>query len=88
MNLKLFFLVPLIALTACTTVKQDPVHNPQGLNNDELIKAQIARIEKLEREMERRETELKFQHLKELTQVQTQTKAAHTVNTNCKFICF
>ncbi len=90
MKTKFLFLIPLLALTACVTppAHKDPVHNPQGLNSDELIKAQIARIEKLEREMERRENDLKFQHMKELHQVQIQSKAPHTVNTNCKFFCF
>jgi len=90
MKLKFLFLVPLFALTACVSPQahKDPVHNPQGLNQDELIKTQIARIEKLEREMERRENDLKFQHMKELHSVQIQSKAPHTINTNCKFFCF
>jgi len=88
MKTKFLFLVPLLALTACGTTVRDPVHNPQGLNQDELIKTQIARIEKLEREMERRENDLKFQHMKELHSVQIQSKAPHTINTNCKFFCF
>ena len=89
MNLKYLLLVPIFALTACsTTAYKDPVHNPQSLNNDELIKTQIAKLEQMQREMEKRESELKYQHLKELTQVQMQSKAPHTVNTNCKFFCF
>ena len=88
MKTKYILLVPLLALTACASTTRDPVHNPQGLNQDELIKTQIARIEKLEREMERRENDLKFQHMKELHSVQIQSKAPHTINTNCKFFCF
>ena len=43
MNLKYLLLVPIFALTACsTTAYKDPVHNPQSLNNDELIKTQIS----------------------------------------------
>lgn len=86
-------IIPLLLLsllTACTTVHKDPVNNPQSLPNDDLIKTQIDRIAKLEREMERRETELKFQHLKELQTVQIKQaqQAPNTVNTSCKFFCF
>lgn len=89
--IKYLLIIPLFALSACVTPQtahKDPVHNPQNLNQDDLIKSQIARIEKLEREMERRENDLKFQHMKEMHQVQIQSKAPHTVNTNCKFFCF
>jgi hypothetical protein len=89
MKTKFLFLAPLLLVTACSsTPMRDPVHNPQGLNNDDLIKTQIAKLEAMQRDMERRESELKYQHLKELTQVQMQQKAPHTVNTNCKFFCF
>ncbi len=91
MNLKILLLIPIFALTACVTPQtahKDPVHNPQGLNQDDLIRAQIAKLEQMQREMEKREAELKYQHLKEMTQVQMQSKAPHTVNTNCKFFCF
>jgi hypothetical protein len=89
MKTKLIFILPLLALTACSTYK-DPVHNPQSLNNDDLIKTQIARIEAMQREMDKRETELKFQHIKELNQVQTKSvlQGTQTVNTNCRFLCF
>lgn len=88
MKTKFLILVPLFALTACASTTRDPVHNPQGLNNDELIKIQIAKMEAMQRDMERREQELKMQHLKELHTMQLQQKAPHTVNTNCKFFCF
>lgn len=89
MKTKLIFILPFLALTACSTYK-DPVHNPQSLNNDDLIKTQIARIEAMQREMDKRETELKFQHIKELNQVQTKSasQGTQTVNTNCRFLCF
>jgi hypothetical protein len=89
MKTKLIFILPFLALTACSTYK-DPVHNPQSLNNDDLIKTQIARIEAMQREMDKRETELKFQHIKELNQVQTKSasQGMQTVNTNCRFLCF
>ena len=89
MKAKLLLLVSIFALTACTsTVHKDPVHNPQSLNNDDLIRTQIAKLEQMQREMEKRESELKYQHLKEITQLQMQNKGPHTVNTNCKFFCF
>ena len=87
---KLFFLVPLLFVTACGSTIKDPIHNPQGLNNEDLIKIQIAKIEAMQRENDRREQELKMQHLKELHQVQTRAAQSvpQTVNTNCRFLCF
>jgi hypothetical protein len=87
-------IIPLLLLsmlTACSTATlKDPVANPQGLTNPDLIKVQIEQIAKLEREMERREQELKYQHLKELTQMQVQQKqqAVSSGHTNCKLLCF
>jgi hypothetical protein len=75
-------------ITGCSSTPQKTSHNPDGLRDDELVKSQIERISKLERDMERRESELKFQHLKELQTIQLQTKAAAVVNTSCKFFCF
>lgn len=88
MKSKLIFIVPLLFLTACASTTRDPVHNPQGLNNDDLIKTQIAKMDAMQRDIERREQELKMQHLKELHTMQMQNKAPHTINTNCKFFCF
>ena len=86
-------IIPLLLLsmlTACSTATlRDPVANPHGLTNPDLIKAQIDYIAKLEREMEKREQELKYQHLKELTQIQVQQKqAASSGHNNCKLLCF
>ena len=71
-------IIPLLLLsmlTACSTATlKDPVANPQGLTNPDLIKVQIEHIAKLEREMEKREQELKYQHLKELTQDRKSTR--------------
>ena len=80
----------LTILTGCASVHKDPVNNPQSLTNDDLIKTQIERIAKLERDMEKREQELKYQHLKELQTVQLRQaqQAPNTVNTSCKFFCF
>lgn len=88
MKSKLIFIIPLLFLTACASTTRDPVHNPQGLNNDDLIKTQIAKMDAMQRDIERREQELKMQHLKELHTMQMQNKAPHTINTNCKFFCF
>ena len=89
MNLKYLLLVPILALTACaSTVHKDPVHNPQGLNQDDLIRTQIARMEQMQREMERRTNAMKFDHLKELQQVQIKAAAQPTGHANCKLLCF
>ena len=84
-------IIPLLLLsmlTACSTATlKDPVANPQGLTNPDLIKVQIEHIAKLEREMEKREQELKYQHLKELTQMQVQKQSAQG-HANCKLLCF
>ena len=87
MNVKSFLaVVPLVFLTACVTPPpQKCAFNPDGLNDRDLVQAQLERILKLERDMERRESDLKYQHMKELTQVQMQTKAR---SSECRFLCF
>ncbi len=83
-------IIPLLLLsmlTACSSVPQKSAHNPEGLRDAELIQSQQARIAKLEREMEKREQELKYQHLKELTQMQVQKQSAQG-HANCKLLCF
>lgn len=84
-------IIPLLLLsmlTACSTATlKDPVANPHGLTNPDLIKVQMEHIAKLEREMEKREQELKYQHLKELTQMQVQKQSAQG-HANCKLLCF
>jgi hypothetical protein len=63
--------------------------NPRSLNDQELLREKIVRVEQLEREMERREAELKYQHLKELTQLQVQQKNRPSEgHVSCKFFCF
>ena len=89
MKTKFLFLVPLLALTACGTTVRDPVMNPRSLNDQELLREKIVRIEQLEREMEKREAELKYQHLKELTQMQIHQKSRPSEgHVSCKFFCF
>jgi hypothetical protein len=86
---KLFFLVPLLFVTACGTTVRDPVMNPRSLNDQELLREKIIRVEQLEREMQKREAELKYQHLKELTQLQVQQKSRPAEgHVSCKFFCF
>jgi hypothetical protein len=86
MNVKsILVVVPLLFLTACVAPPQKTAFNPDGLNDRDLVQAQLERILKLERDMERRESELKYQHMKELTQVQIQTKAR---SSECRFLCF
>jgi len=86
---KLIFLVPLLLLTACGTTVRDPVMNPRSLNDQELLREKIVRVEQLEREMEKREAELKYQHLKELTHLQMQQKNRPSeAHVSCKFFCF
>ena len=89
-------IIPLLLLsllTACTStpqLAQDPRVNPQLLSTNDLIKSQIEKMEKLERDMEKREQELKYQHLKELQTVQVKhaQQVPQTLNTQCKFFCF
>jgi hypothetical protein len=88
-------LLMLSLLTACTStppLAQDPRVNPQMLSTNDLLKAQIEKMEKLERDMEKRETALKYEHLKELQAVQSQVHSRSSrnelVNTSCKFFCF
>lgn len=86
MNVKsILAVVPLVFLTACAAPPQKTAFNPDGLSDRDLVQAQLERILKLERDMERRESELKYQHMKELTQVQIQTKAR---SSECRFLCF
>ncbi len=85
MKTKYLLLVPLLALTACASTTRDPVHNPQSLNNEDLIKIQIAKMEAMQRDMERREMQMRMDHMKELQMLQMQ-KASR--NAECKFFCF
>jgi hypothetical protein len=89
MKSKLIFVMPLLFVTACGTTVRDPVVNPRSLNDQELLREKIVRVEQLEREMEKRESEMKYQHLKELTQVQIQQRSRPAEgHVSCKFFCF
>lgn len=88
--MKAKFILPLFFVTllpACTTYR-DPVHNPQGLSDRELIREQVAKIEAMDREMEKRITAMKFDHLKELQSVQIKAAQQPTGHANCKLFCF
>jgi len=78
-------LLMLSLLTACSTTGQRTAQNPEGYRDQELILIQQAKLEKLERDMERREQDLKFQHMRELNQMQMQVK---TRSSECRFLCF
>jgi hypothetical protein len=84
----IILLLLLSMLTACSSVPQKSAHNPEGLRDIELIQAQQARIEKMEREMERREMQMKFDHLKELQTVQIKQVQPAPGHVNCKLLCF
>ena len=87
-------IIPLLLLsmlTACSTVAlpTKTATNPEGLKDSELVQAQQARIDKLEREMERREMQLKYEHLKELQNVQIkQVQQPAPGHVSCKLLCF
>ncbi|CAM8658090.1 hypothetical protein MCEMSE6_02797 [Oxalobacteraceae bacterium] len=81
-------LITILAITGCSSVPQKTAHNPDGMRDDELVKVQMDKLAKLERDMERRENELKYQHLKELQTLSAQAKTPTVVNTSCKFFCF
>lgn len=86
MNVKsILTVVPLVLLTACAAPPQKTAFNPDGLQDRDLVQVQLERIIKLEREMEKREQELKYQHLKEINQIQMQAK---TRSSECRFLCF
>jgi hypothetical protein len=90
-------IIPLLLLsmlTACSSVpqvshvSQKTATNPEGLKDSELVQAQQARIDKLEREMERREMQMKFDHLKELQTVQIKQAQPAPGHVSCKLLCF
>ena len=81
-------LIPLLLLsmlTACSTTGQRTAQNPEGYRDQELILIQQAKLEKIERDMERREQDLKYQHMRELNQIQMQVKNR---SSECRFLCF
>lgn len=85
---KISLLLIAVLLNACSSTPHRTAQNPNGLTNEELLKEQVERIAKLERDMEKKESDLRYQHLKEIHALQMQQKAAPIVNTQCKFLCF
>jgi len=82
-------LLMLSLLTACSTTGQRTAQNPEGYRDQELILIQQAKLEKLERDMERREMQLKYEHLKELQTVQIkQVQQPAPGHVSCKLLCF
>ena len=86
-------LLMLSLLTACTSTSplvNDSRINPQMLSTNDLLRVQVEKIEKLEREMAARETALKFEHIEKMQTVQMRQaqQVPQTVNTQCKFFCF
>ena len=87
MKITILLLMTLV-LAACSSTPHKTSQNPDGLTNEELLKVQVERIAKLERDMEKKENDLRYQHLKEIQALQQQQKPAPIVNTQCKFLCF
>lgn len=77
-----------VLLAACSSTPQKTAQNPDGLTHEELLKVQVDRIAKLERDIERKENDLRYQHLKEIQSLHMQQKPSAVVNTQCKFLCF
>ena len=77
-----------VLLPACSLTPQRTAQNPAGLTNEELLKVQADQIAKLERDIEKKENDLRYQHLKEIQSLHIQQKLSPAVNTQCKFLCF
>lgn len=84
MKTKFLFLVPLLALTACAGPIRS-THNPEGLRDQDLVIVQQEKIAIMQRDAERREMQMRMDHMKELQMLQMQ-KASR--NAECKFFCF
>jgi hypothetical protein len=82
MNIKILILTLPLMLTACAATNNP---NKSNLSDAEFIRMQQEYIVKTEREMEKREQELKYQHLKDLQMISMQQKAK---NSECKLLCF
>ncbi len=87
MKITILLLMTLV-LSACSSTPHKTAQNPDGLTNEELLKVQVERVAKLERDMEKKENDLRYQHLKEIQALHMQQKPAPIVNTQCKFLCF
>ena len=85
---KSIFMLPLLLVTACASPVRS-VHNPDGLRDQDLVIVQHEKISILQRDMERREMQMRMDHLKEMQSIQMQQRNRPTEgNISCKFICF
>ena len=84
MKTKFLLLVPLFTLTACAGPIRS-THNPEGLRDQDLVIVQAEKIAIMQRDAERREMQMRMDHMKELQMLQMQ-KASR--NAECKFFCF
>ena len=84
MKTKFLFLVSLLTLTACAGPVRS-THNPEGLRDQDLVIVQQEKIAIMQRDAERREMQMRLDHMKELQMLQVQ-KASR--NAECKFFCF
>ena len=84
MKIKFLLLVPLLTLTACAGPIRS-THNPEGLRDQDLVIVQAEKIAIMQRDAERREMQMRLDHMKELQMLQVQ-KASR--NAECKFFCF
>lgn len=84
MKTKFLLLVSLLTLTACAGPVRS-THNPEGLRDQDLVIVQQEKIAIMQRDAERREMQMRMDHMKELQMLQMQ-KASR--NAECKFFCF
>ena len=85
---KLIFMLPLLLVTACAGPVRS-VHNPEGLRDQDLVIVQHEKIAILQRDMERREMQMRLDHLKEMQSVQMQQRNRPSDgHVSCKFFCF
>ena len=84
MKTKFLFVIPLLTLTACAGPVRT-THNPEGLRDQDLVIVQHEKIAIMQRDAERREMQMRMDHMKELQMLQMQ-KASR--NAECKFFCF
>ena len=84
MKTKFLLLVSLLTLTACAGPIRS-THNPEGLRDQDLVIVQAEKIAIMQRDAERREMQMRMDHMKELQMLQMQ-KASR--NAECKFFCF
>ena len=83
---KLICVLPLLFVTACASPVRS-VHNPEGLRDQDLVIVQHEKIAIMQRDMERREMQMRLDHLKEMQSLQVQRRSSDG-HVSCKFFCF